>query len=72
MGPGPAGANQGLQHGLEILHIGGAALVQDHEIDCQALQLPVFARAQEYAHDAGVLDLLDAHQHDRQITGDAL
>ena len=57
---------------LQILDIGGAALVQDDEIDRQALQPPVFVGAQQLADDAGILDLVDAHQHDRQVARDAL
>ena len=57
---------------LQILDIGGAALVQDDEIDRQALQPPVLAGAQQLADDARVLDLVDAHQHDRHVARDAL
>ena len=70
--PRLAGAHQGLERDLQILDVGGAALVQDDEIDRQPLHAPIFVGAQHCAHDPDILDLVDAHQHDRQVAGDAL
>jgi len=67
MGRRPAGADKGLQGDLQILNVGSTTLVQDHQIDDQALQTPVLPGAQQLAHDGGILDLVDAHQHDRLV-----
>jgi hypothetical protein len=47
-----------------------AVLVDDHEVDGQALQAPVLVRAQQLAHLREVGDVVDAQQHDRQVARD--
>src|SRR4029453_10247293 len=72
MRPRPAGADQRLQGDLQVLDVRGAALVQDDDIDHQSLEAPVLAGAQDLADDGRLLDLVDAHQHDRHVARDSL
>ena len=72
MGRRPAGADKRFQGDLQVLDVRRAALVQDHEIDDQALQTPILAGPQQLADDGGILDLVDAHQHDRLVARYAL
>ncbi len=67
-----AHAHQRFQRHLQVLHVGCAAIVEDHEVDGQALDAPVLVRLQQLAHDGQVVHLLDAQQHDGQVAGDAL
>ena len=62
--------DQRLERRLELLRVGVALLVQDHEVDREPLQAPVLVRAEELADDASVLRLVDADQHDRKVAGD--
>ena len=55
---------------MEVFGIGGAVLVDDHEVDVEPLQSPVLVRPQQLAHDVDVVELIDADDHDRQIPGD--
>ena len=66
-----AGAHQCLERILQILHVRGLALVQDHQIDRKAFQAPVFMRAQQLPHDRNVRGIINSDEHDRQISGDA-
>ena len=52
---------------VEVLGIGGAVLVQDHEVDVEELQAPVLERAEQLPHDVEVLGFVDPHQDDRQV-----
>ena len=65
-----ARADNRLEQGLEILHVRRPTLVDDDEVDGQLLHPPVLVRAEELAHDADVLGLVDLHEHDREVAGD--
>ena len=62
----------GLERVLEVLGVGGAVLVDDHEVDVEQLQAPVLVGAQQLADDVEVLDLVDPDEDDRQVAGDAV
>ena len=64
--------DEGLERVLQVLGVGGAVLVEDHEVDVEQLQPPVLVRAEQLANDVEVLDLVDAHQDDRQVARDAV
>ena len=68
----PVRAHQRVDGGVEILHIGGATVVQDDEIDRKLFHAPVFVGAQQLMHQGQLILLADADEHDRQIAGDAL
>ncbi len=70
--PRQSGARQRLQRRLQVLHIGRRALIQDHDVDVQLLQAPVFERTQHLPHDPEVVGIVDAHQHDRQVARNAM
>ena len=70
--PRLAGPDQRLQGDLKVLDVGDGPFVQDHEIDGELLHAPVLVGAQHLADDGDVLDVVDAHQHDRQVAGNAL
>ena len=70
--PRLARPHQCLQGGLEILSVGRGPFVQDHEIDGQLLHPPVFVGAEQLPDDLQILDLIDPHQDDRQVAGDAV
>ncbi len=53
---------------MEVLDVGGAVLVDDHEVDVEQLQAPVLVSAQQLPDDVDVLHLVDAHQDDRQVS----
>jgi hypothetical protein len=65
--PRLAGADQGLDRHLEILHIRRPALVQDHEIDGELLHSPVFVRLQNLMNEIEILDVGYSQQDDGQI-----
>ena len=67
-----AAADGRLQESLEVLHVRGRALVEDDQVDGKLLDPPVLVRAQELAHDPEVLRLVDLHEDDRQVAGDAV
>ena len=70
--PRLAGAHQGLNSHLEILDIGRAALVQDHEIDGELFHSPVFMRLQNLVNEIEIFDIGDSQQDDRQIARNPL
>jgi hypothetical protein len=70
--PRLAHADHGFQANLKILRIGGRPLVQDDEVDRQLLQPPIFVRPQHLTDDVGLLGVVDLHQDDRQIAGNAM
>ena len=61
-----------LERVVEVLRVGGAVLVDDHEVDVEQLQPPVLVGAEQLADDVEVLGLVDPHQDDRQVAGDAV
>ena len=61
-----------LEGDLKVLNIGGCPLVQDHEINGQLLHPPIFMRSQQLADDGNVLDVVDPHQNDGDVAGNAL
>ena len=67
-----AGSDQRLEEDLEILHVRRRALVQDHEIDRELLQPPVFVGPQKLADDGDVIRLVDLDDHDGNVTGDSM
>ena len=71
-GPRLAHPRRGLDAGLEILGIGRRPLVQDHQIDGKLLHAPIFMGAEELADDLHIGDLVDPHENDGQIAGDAV
>ena len=44
-------------------------LVDDDQVDAEALHAPVFVSAQQLANLGDVLDLVDAQEDDRQVAG---
>ena len=64
--------HQRVERGLQVLDIGRGALVENHQIDRQLFQPPIFVRAQKLADEFEVVVLLDPHQHDGQIAGNSL
>ena len=64
--------DEGFDQGLQILHVGGRAFVQDHEIDCQTLCPPVRVRAQKLMHAADVVGVMDLHEDDGKVPRDAV
>ena len=57
---------------LELLSVGSALLVQDHEVDRKPLRAPVLAGTEALPHDVPVLWLVDADEDDRQIPRDSV
>ena len=60
------------QRRLQILHIRGATFVENDQIGDELLGLPVFARPQQFADELEVLDVLDAHENERIVAGNAV
>ena len=67
-----ARSHEALQRAVEILGVAGAMLVDDHEIDGQPLETPVFVGPQQLANEIEVLGLRDPDDDDRQVAGDAV
>ena len=67
-----ARADEGLERNLQVLGVGGAVLVDDHEVDVEELQPPVLVGAEQLADDVEVLGLVDPHQDDGQVARDAV
>jgi hypothetical protein len=61
-----------LQSALKIGGVGRGAFVQNHQIDGQSLHPPVLVGAEKLPDDFQMLDLIDAHQDDWQVTRDAM
>ena len=57
---------------MEVVGIGGAVLVDDHEIDVEQLEAPILVSSQQLPNDVDVVELVDPNQHDRQVAGDAV
>ena len=55
---------------MEVFGVGGAVLVDDHDIDVEPLETPVLVRPQQLPNDVDVVELVDADHHDRQVAGD--
>ena len=60
--------HQRLERNLKVLNTGRGALVQNHEIDRQSLQPPVFVCSQQLADEIKIMVLLDSDQQDGQVT----
>ena len=69
---GLARPHEGLERVLEVLGVGGAVLVEDHEVDVEELQPPVLVGAEQLPDDVEVLGLVDPHQDDGQVARDAV
>ena len=69
---GLACSHHGFEGLLEILRVGGALRIEDHQIGGNPLQVPVLVRPHELPDDVPLLVPLDAHQSDRKIAGDAV
>ena len=65
-------APHALQGLLEILRVGRAPGVKDHQIRSNPLQAPVLVGPQELAHDVALLFAFDLHQGDGEVAGDAV
>ena len=72
---------QGLQAGrtqqqlklvLQRLQITGRVVVENHQINRQALEPQIFMRAQHLPHHVQLAHFIDAHQHDGQIAAEAV
>ena len=68
-GPGLTDPNQRFERDLQVLDIGGAALVEDDKVDGQLLQAPIVIGLQKFACNIDVLDMHDAQQDDRKVAG---
>ena len=69
---GLARPHQGLERVVEVLGVGGAVLVEDHEVDVEELQPPVLVRTEQLPDDVEVLGLVDPHHDDGQVARDAV
>ena len=58
--------HQRVKRDLQILDIGRGVLVEDHQIDGQLLQPPIFMRSQKLADEIQMVVFLDPDQHDGQ------
>ena len=61
----PARPHERLERVVEVLGVGGAVLVEDDEVDVEALHPPVLVGAEQLPHDVDVLELVDPDQDDR-------
>ena len=63
-------------HGQDLLlaplRVAAAVLVQDHQIHQQPLKPPVLVGAQQLGHQHQVVVHANAHQHQREVAGDAV
>ena len=66
-----AGAHEQAQPVVEVVGVAGGARVQDDEVGDEPLVPPVLVGEQRLAHERRVLELLDAHEQDRQVARDA-
>ena len=64
--------HEGLERIVKTLAVGGAVLVEDHQVDVEELQPPVLVRAEQLPNDVEVLDFVDPHQDDGQVARDAV
>src|ERR1044071_4416754 len=65
-------SHQGFDRGLEVLRVGGCAIVEDNEIDFELFEFPVSMGAQKLTHQCKVIVLLDPDKHEGQIAGNAV
>ena len=61
-----------LEGDLKVLNIGRCPFVQDHEINGELLHPPVFMRSQQLADDGNVLNVVNPHQNNGNVAGNAL
>ena len=57
-----------LLHARRVRH---RLVVQQHEVDGEAFQVPVFVRGQQLPQQAAIVDVVDAREQDRPIARDA-
>ena len=57
---------------MQFLHIGRRPIIEDHQIDGQLLQPPVFVSPQKLPDKYQILLFGDAYENDGQIAGNAL
>ena len=57
---------------LQILHVGRRAFIEDHQIDGELLEPPIFMGAQQLAHEFEIVGFCDVNQHDGQIARNSL
>jgi len=69
---GLARADEGLERIVEVLGVGGAMLVEDHEINVDELQPPVLVGPEQLPNDVDLLGFVDPHQDDGQVARDAV
>ena len=69
---GLAHPHERLERIVEILGVGGAVLVEDHEVDVEELQPPVLVRTEQLTNDVEVLGFVDPHHDDGQVARDAV
>jgi hypothetical protein len=67
-----AGPDEGLERFLQLLAVRDSLLVHDHEVDRESLHVPVLVRAEELPDDLAVFREVDPHEHDREVSGDAV
>jgi hypothetical protein len=58
--PCATAAHGGFDRRLQILQIGGSALVHDDQVDCKTFHAPIFMRTQQLPDLRDVLDVVDA------------
>ena len=61
------GMNNSLQRLLQLLGIGCRTVVEDHQIDRQALQPPVFVRIDHLQNEGNFIFFADPHQRDGKV-----
>ncbi len=54
---------------LELLKVGGGALVEDNQVHREPFHPPIFHRLERLARHVELIDIGDADQEDRQIAG---
>ena len=62
-----AGAHEQPQPVVELVGVAGRPRVEDDEVGDEPLVPPVLVGEQRLAHERRVLELLDAHEQDRQV-----
>ena len=70
--PGLAAAHGRVDAILQILHIGGGMLIDDHQVDGQTLHAQIFMGQQQFTNLRQILNVVNAQQHDGQIPGNGL
>ncbi len=55
-----ARTNHAFESDLQVLHVGGGALVEDHQIHRELFQAPVFVCLQQLPGDSDVFYVLDS------------